>query len=51
MVGQSSTKGQLGHGDRATYKAPKKVEFEEVTAVDHVCCGEDFTICVTGTWQ
>ena len=40
--------GQLGHGDLAAYKAPKKVTALEGIPVKQVSCGEDFTICVTG---
>ena len=40
--------GQLGHGDLASYKAPKKVEVLESAAVKQVACGDDFTLCVTG---
>ena len=40
--------GQLGHGDTAAYKAPKKVETFENIPVRQVSCGADFTVCVTG---
>ncbi|XP_071962810.1 serine/threonine-protein kinase Nek9-like isoform X3 [Antedon mediterranea] len=37
----------LGHGDKAAYKAPKKVEAFHGMAVASVSCGEEFTACVT----
>ena len=40
--------GQLGHGDTAAYKTPKKVEAFEGVGVIQADCGEDFTVCVTG---
>ena len=40
--------GQLGHGDRAAYKAPKHVQAFDEIPIKQVACGEDFTICVTG---
>ncbi|XP_063957945.1 serine/threonine-protein kinase Nek9-like isoform X1 [Lytechinus pictus] len=39
--------GQLGHGDTACYKAPKKVEKLQGIPVKAVSCGEEFTACVT----
>jgi NIMA (never in mitosis gene a)-related kinase len=38
--------GQLGHGDTALYRAPKKVE--SMDGVEQVGCGEEFTVCRTG---
>ena len=40
--------GQLGHGDKASYKAPKLVKAFEEIPIKQVSCGEDFTVCVTG---
>ncbi|XP_023931133.1 serine/threonine-protein kinase Nek9 [Lingula anatina] len=45
--GGSGMVGQLGHGDTAAYKAPKKVDFMEGISVKQVSCGEEFTACVT----
>ena len=42
--------GQLGHGDKASYKAPKLVKAFEEIPIKQVSCGEDFTVCVTGTY-
>lgn len=42
--------GRLGHGDRAAYKAPKRVDSLIGKSIEKVVCGEDFTLCVTGTW-
>ena len=41
--------GQLGHGNNSAYKAPKMVEKLEGIGVIQVSCGDDFTVCVTGT--
>ena len=41
--------GQLGHGDTAAYKTPKKVEAFEGVGVIQAECGEDFTVCLTGS--
>ena len=40
--------GQLGHGDTAAYKAPKRVDALLSMPVNQVACGEDFTLCVSG---
>ncbi|KAL8568793.1 hypothetical protein ACOMHN_000076 [Nucella lapillus] len=40
--------GQLGHGFRAAYKAPKRVDSLLSVPIQQVSCGEDFTLCVTG---
>ena len=42
--------GQLGHGDTAAYKAPKRVDSLLGRPVHHVACGEDFTLCVSGKY-
>ena len=47
--GQSSSMaGQLGHGDTASYKNPKKVEAFDGTPLKQVICGDEFTICLAG---
>ena len=48
MQGGGAMVGQLGQGDTAAYKAPKKVETFENIPVRQVSCGDDFTVCVTG---
>lgn len=40
--------GQLGHGDQASYRQPKKVEKLQGKAIRQVACGADFTACITG---
>lgn len=40
--------GQLGHGDQASYRQPRKVERLQGKAIRQVACGADFTACVTG---
>lgn len=40
--------GQLGHGDLASYRQPKKVEQPQGKAIRQVACGADFTACITG---
>uniref|UniRef100_A0A3Q2TI15 non-specific serine/threonine protein kinase n=1 Tax=Fundulus heteroclitus TaxID=8078 RepID=A0A3Q2TI15_FUNHE len=46
---QGGTKmvGQLGHGDQASYRQPKRVEKLQGKAIRQVACGADFTACVT----
>ncbi|XP_072031366.1 serine/threonine-protein kinase Nek9-like isoform X2 [Amphiura filiformis] len=39
--------GQLGHGDTACYKTPRKVEKLVEIPIKAVSCGEDFTACIT----
>lgn len=41
--------GQLGHGDTASYKNPKKVEAFDGIPVKHVACGDEFTVCLAGS--
>ena len=48
--GGASMAGQLGHGDTAAYKAPKRVDALLSMPVNQVACGEDFTLCVSGEW-
>ena len=38
--------GQLGHGDKASYRSPKQVEGLVGAGVGDVVAGEDFTIAV-----
>ncbi|XP_022111310.1 serine/threonine-protein kinase Nek9-like, partial [Acanthaster planci] len=45
VQGGQALVGQLGHGDTACYKNPKKVE--SLQNVRAVSCGEEFTACVT----
>lgn len=46
--GSDTITGQLGHGDTASYKAPKCVDSLLGTPLQQVACGEDFTLCVSG---
>lgn len=39
--------GQLGHGDQASYRQPRRVERLQGKAIRQVSCGADFTACVT----
>ena len=43
--------GQLGHGDTAAYKAPRRVDSLLGIPIQQVACGEDFTLCVSGWCQ
>lgn len=43
--------GQLGHGDQASYRQPKKVEKLQGKAIRQVACGADFTACITGGFE
>ena len=38
--------GQLGHGDKASYRSPKRVEHLVGSGVVDVVAGEDFTLAV-----
>nr|XP_033807302.1 serine/threonine-protein kinase Nek9 isoform X1 [Geotrypetes seraphini] len=51
MQGGSKLSGQLGHGDRASYRQPKHVEKLQGKAIRQVSCGYDFTVCVTDEGQ
>ncbi|XP_069771956.1 serine/threonine-protein kinase Nek9 isoform X2 [Narcine bancroftii] len=46
---QGGTKmvGQLGHGDRASYRQPKWVEKLQGKAIHQAACGDEFTVCIT----
>ena len=48
MQGGTKRHGQLGHGDKASYRQPKHVEKLQGKAIRQVSCGDDFTVCVTG---
>ncbi|CAH1792116.1 unnamed protein product [Owenia fusiformis] len=39
--------GQLGHGDTAHYKVPKKVQELEGIPIKQVSCGEEHSACIT----
>ncbi|KAM4898749.1 serine/threonine-protein kinase Nek9 isoform 4-T4 [Sylvia borin] len=47
MQGGTKLHGQLGHGDRASYRQPKHVEKLQGKAIRQVSCGDDFTVCIT----
>lgn len=52
MQGGTKLHGQLGHGDRASYRQPKHVEKLQGKAIHQVSCGDDFTVCITGeSWK
>ena len=38
--------GQLGHGDKASYRSPKRVEHLVGNGVVDVVAGDDFTLAV-----
>ncbi|GFS25216.1 serine/threonine-protein kinase Nek9-like [Elysia marginata] len=45
--GGCNMSGQLGHGDTAAYKAPRRVDCLLGVPIQQVACGEDFTLCVS----
>ncbi|XP_011615278.2 serine/threonine-protein kinase Nek9 isoform X1 [Takifugu rubripes] len=47
VQGGAKMVGQLGHGDQASYRQPKKVEKLQGKAIRQVACGADFTACIT----
>ncbi|XP_026211303.1 serine/threonine-protein kinase Nek9 [Anabas testudineus] len=47
VQGGAKMVGQLGHGDQASYRQPKKVEKLQGKAIRQVACGADFTACVS----
>ncbi|XP_078516046.1 serine/threonine-protein kinase Nek9 isoform X1 [Lissotriton helveticus] len=51
MQGGTKLHGQLGHGDRASYRQPKHVEKLQGKAIRQVACGDDFTVCITDEGQ
>ncbi|XP_066935662.1 serine/threonine-protein kinase Nek9-like [Clytia hemisphaerica] len=44
IQGGTEIVGQLGHGNTAMYRSPKKVEFFNGIPIKQVACGEDFTV-------
>ncbi|XP_077989490.1 serine/threonine-protein kinase Nek9-like [Glandiceps talaboti] len=46
VQGSQGIVGQLGHGDTASYRMPKRVEALNGQAVKQVSCGEEFTACL-----
>ncbi|XP_053132493.1 serine/threonine-protein kinase Nek9 isoform X2 [Hemicordylus capensis] len=51
MQGGTKLHGQLGHGDKASYRQPKHVEKLQGKAIRQVSCGDDFTVCFTDEGQ
>lgn len=47
VQGGAKMVGQLGHGDQASYRQPRRVERLQGKAIRQVSCGGDFTACVT----
>ncbi|XP_068194613.1 serine/threonine-protein kinase Nek9 isoform X1 [Antennarius striatus] len=47
VQGGAKMVGQLGHGDQASYRQPKKVDKLQGKAIRQVACGADFTACIT----
>nr|XP_061798471.1 serine/threonine-protein kinase Nek9-like [Nerophis lumbriciformis] len=47
VQGGAKMVGQLGHGDQASYRQPKRVEKLQGKAIRQVGCGTDFTVCIT----
>uniref|UniRef100_A0A8D0CH24 non-specific serine/threonine protein kinase n=1 Tax=Scleropages formosus TaxID=113540 RepID=A0A8D0CH24_SCLFO len=47
VQGGAKMVGQLGHGDQASYRQPRRVERLQGKAIQQVACGADFTACVT----
>ncbi|KAL2099448.1 hypothetical protein ACEWY4_005928 [Coilia grayii] len=47
VQGGAKMVGQLGHGDQASYRQPRRVERLQGKAIRQVSCGADFTACVT----
>ncbi|KAG2457725.1 NEK9 kinase, partial [Polypterus senegalus] len=47
VQGGAKMVGQLGHGDQASYRQPKRVERLQGKAIRQVACGADFTACIT----
>uniref|UniRef100_A0A673JYG0 non-specific serine/threonine protein kinase n=1 Tax=Sinocyclocheilus rhinocerous TaxID=307959 RepID=A0A673JYG0_9TELE len=47
VQGGAKMVGQLGHGDQASYRQPRRVERLQGKAIQQVSCGADFTACVT----
>ncbi|XP_063039488.1 serine/threonine-protein kinase Nek9 isoform X3 [Engraulis encrasicolus] len=51
VQGGAKMVGQLGHGDQASYRQPRRVERLQGKAIRQVSCGADFTACVTDEEQ
>uniref|UniRef100_A0A8C4GMY9 non-specific serine/threonine protein kinase n=1 Tax=Dicentrarchus labrax TaxID=13489 RepID=A0A8C4GMY9_DICLA len=51
VQGGAKMVGQLGHGDQASCRQPKKVEKLQGKSIRQVACGADFTACVTDEGQ
>uniref|UniRef100_A0A8C1RPW6 non-specific serine/threonine protein kinase n=1 Tax=Cyprinus carpio TaxID=7962 RepID=A0A8C1RPW6_CYPCA len=47
VQGGAKMVGQLGHGDQASYRQPRRVERLQGKAIRQVSCGADFTACIT----
>uniref|UniRef100_A0A671K5I8 non-specific serine/threonine protein kinase n=1 Tax=Sinocyclocheilus anshuiensis TaxID=1608454 RepID=A0A671K5I8_9TELE len=47
VQGGAKMVGQLGHGDQASYRQPRRVERLQGKAIQQVSCGADFTACIT----
>ncbi|XP_061599731.1 serine/threonine-protein kinase Nek9 [Cololabis saira] len=47
VQGGAKMVGQLGQGDQASYRQPKRVEKLQGKAIRQVACGSDFTACIT----
>ncbi|XP_056151594.1 serine/threonine-protein kinase Nek9 [Lampris incognitus] len=47
VQGGAKMVGQLGHGDQASYRQPRRVEKLQGKAIRQVACGADFSACVT----
>uniref|UniRef100_A0A8D3E3J4 non-specific serine/threonine protein kinase n=1 Tax=Scophthalmus maximus TaxID=52904 RepID=A0A8D3E3J4_SCOMX len=51
VQGGAKMVGQLGHGDQASCRQPKRVDKLQGKAILQVACGADFTACVTDEYQ
>ena len=47
IQGGTEIVGQLGHGNTAMYRTPKKVNFFDGIPLKQVVCGEDYTVFLT----
>ena len=47
IQGGTEIVGQLGHGNTAMYRTPKKVTFFDGIPIKQVACGEDYTVFLT----
>uniref|UniRef100_A0A8C4Q3T0 non-specific serine/threonine protein kinase n=1 Tax=Eptatretus burgeri TaxID=7764 RepID=A0A8C4Q3T0_EPTBU len=48
VQGGTKVVGQLGHGDKASYRTPKCVDSLLGIAIKQVACGDEFTVCLSG---